>query len=72
MAHHGGELLVAHFAVAVEVRLADHLVDLLLAQVLAQGRHHLNSFKFVLIKKVLTSHFSPSFFKSVASVGIGI
>ena len=41
VAHHGGELLVADLSVAVQVRLADHLVDLLLAQVLAQRRHHL-------------------------------
>ncbi len=39
--HHGGELLVADLAVPVQVGLPDHLVDLLLAEVLAQGAHDL-------------------------------
>ena len=39
--HHRGELLVADLAIAVEVGLADHFVDLLLAQILAKGLHHL-------------------------------
>ena len=52
VAHHGGELLVAHFAVAVEVRLADHLVNLLLTQVLAQGRHHLQVLNETILTRV--------------------
>ncbi len=39
--HHGGELLVADLAVAVQIGLPNHLVDFLLGQVLAQRRHDL-------------------------------
>ncbi len=41
VAHHGCELLVADASVSVQVGLPDHLVDLLLTQVLAQRGHHL-------------------------------
>ena len=43
--HHCGEFLVADPPVSVEVRLADHLVDLLLGEVLAEGGHHLEGGK---------------------------
>ena len=41
MAHHSGEFLVAYFAVAVKVGFADHLVNFLLAQILAERLHDL-------------------------------
>eukprot|EP00413_Alexandrium_margalefii_P011874 CAMPEP_0204533936 /NCGR_PEP_ID=MMETSP0661-20131031/12586_1 /ASSEMBLY_ACC=CAM_ASM_000606 /TAXON_ID=109239 /ORGANISM="Alexandrium margalefi, Strain AMGDE01CS-322" /LENGTH=124 /DNA_ID=CAMNT_0051540357 /DNA_START=83 /DNA_END=454 /DNA_ORIENTATION=+ len=37
--HHLDELLVVDLPVAVDVRLADHLVDLLVRELLAQVRH---------------------------------
>merc|ERR1711907_614795 len=38
--HHLDELLVVDLPVAIDVRLADHLVDLLVRQLLAEVRHH--------------------------------
>ena len=40
--HHLDELLVVHLAVAVDISLPDHLVHLLVRQLLAQVRHHLH------------------------------
>ena len=38
--HHGDKLLVVDLTVAVNVGLADHLVDLLVGQLLAEIGHH--------------------------------
>merc|ERR1711918_38191 len=38
--HHLHELLVVDLPIAIDVRLPDHLVDLLIRELLAEVRHH--------------------------------
>lgn len=40
--HHGDKFFVVDLAVAVDVSFADHLVDFLVGQLLAQVRHHVS------------------------------